>query len=207
MANSHPGSYCGQDAYSDMLVTEKKHDLYDSQTGLSYKGNVGYGVFFDGDGLERPAGNYEGGDEMDGVNTVVRRLTPLECERLQGYPDEWSLIGEPEENTKTGEIEYFYTDTNGKRKRVSDSARYKALGNSIALPFWQWLARRIVAQYEHEVTMGSLFDGISGFPLVFKRSGATPVWSSEIEEFPIAVAKQHFGDEDAGTKGDIGEYL
>ena len=56
-------------------------------------------------------------------------------------------------------------------------------------------------------TMASLFDGISGFPLVYKRSGCEPVWSSEIEDFPIAVAKKHFGDDDTGEKGDIENYL
>lgn len=141
------------------------------------------------------------------MDTAVRRLTPLECERLQGFPDNWTLIGDPEANEKTGETEYFYIDTNGKRKKVSDSARYKALGNTIALPFWQFLARRIVAQYERDITMGSLFDGISGFPLVFRRCGAKPLWTSEIEEFPIAVCKAHFGDEDAGTTGDVNMYL
>lgn len=160
-----------------------------------------------GGGTSGNTNNEKGGDDMKDVSTAVRRLTPLECERLQGFPDNWTLIGEPEVNKKTGEIEYFYTDTNGKRKKVSDSARYKALGNTIALPFWQFLARRIVAQYERDITMGSLFDGISGFPFVFKRCGAEPVWSSEIEEFPIAVAKQHFGDDDAGIVGDVSKYL
>ena len=117
------------------------------------------------------------------------------------------MIGEPVENPKTGEIEYFYIDTNGKRKKVSDSARYKALGNTIALPFWQFLARRIVAQYERDITMGSLFSGIGGFELVFKRCGAEPLFASEIEEFPIAVTKQHFGDDDTNTKGDLWKYL
>ena len=51
------------------------------------------------------------------------------------------------------------------------------------------------------------FDGISGFPLVFARCGCKPLWSSEIEEFPIAVCKQHFGDEDAGIEGDYRNYL
>lgn len=154
---------------------------------------------------------------MIGTTSIVRRLTPTECERLQGYPDGWTLIGEPEEvevkdyktlydedgnevgKTLVGthkEIEYFYTDANGKRRRCADSNRYKALGNSIALPFWQWLARRICAQYERPVTMASLFDGIGGFPLVFSRCGATPVWASEIEEFPIAVTRVHFPEED-----------
>ena len=108
-----------------------------------------------------------GGQDME---TVVRRLTEKECERLQGFPDNWTLIGEPDENS-----DYWYTDTTGKRKKVSSSARYKALGNSIALPFWQYLARRICAQYERDITMASLFDGIGGFPYVFERCGAKAV--------------------------------
>jgi DNA (cytosine-5)-methyltransferase 1 len=115
-------------------------------------------------------------------NAIVRRLTPLECERLQGYPDGWTDIGE-------------WTDSKGKKHGEADSPRYKALGNSIALPFWQWMARRICAQYERTATMASLFDGIGGFPLVFSRAGAIPVWASEIEEFPIAVTKVRFPDE------------
>ena len=144
----------------------------------------------------------EGSDEM-AETTVVRRLTELECERLQGFPDNWTLVGEADENG-----EHYWTDSTGKRKKVTSSARYKALGNSIALPFWRYLARRIMAQYEKkDVTMGSLFDGISGFPLVFKECGCEPRWSSEIEEFPIAVCKQHFGDEETGQEGDIAKYL
>lgn len=116
-------------------------------------------------------------------NAIVRRLTPLECERLQGYPDGWTDIGE-------------WVDSKGKKHKDADSPRYKALGNSIALPFWQWMARRICAQYERTVTMASLFDGIGGFPLVFSRCGATPVWASEIEEFPMAVTRVHFPEEE-----------
>ena len=114
---------------------------------------------------------------------AVRRLTPLECERLQGFPDGWTDLGE-------------WTDSKGKKHKEADSPRYKALGNSIALPFWQCLARRIMAQYERsDVTMASLFDGIGGFPLVFSRAGCRPVWASEIEEFPMAVTKVRFGDD------------
>lgn len=164
------------------------------------------------------------------METVVRRLTPLECERLQDFPDGWTLIGKPEEvevkdydikydaegnvieKTLVGthmETEYFYTDENGKKKKCSDSARYKALGNSIALPFWFWLLRRISAQYERPATLGSLFDGIGGFPLCWVRCNGTGSvkWASEIESFPIAVTRQHFGDEEAGIEGDIQKYL
>lgn len=132
----------------------------------------------------------KGGDEM-GVKTVVRRLTPMECERLQGFPDDWTLIGDQGEDG-----EYYYTDTQGKRRKVTDSARYRALGNSIALPFWTWLARRIAAQYERDITMGSLFDGVSGFPYCFEKCGAKAVFSSEVDEFCIAVAKEHFPEEE-----------
>lgn len=44
--------------------------------------------------------------------------------------------------------------------------------------------------------MGSLFDGIGGFPLSFSEAGVKPVWASEIEEFPIAVTKRRFPDEE-----------
>lgn len=115
--------------------------------------------------------------------SVVRRLTPVECERLQGFPDHWTDLGE-------------WTDSKGKKHKDADSPRYKALGNSIGLPFWQDLAARIAAQYDRPVTLGSLFDGIGGFPLVFERCGGKAIWASEIEEFPIAVTKKHFPEEE-----------
>lgn len=115
-------------------------------------------------------------------NMIARRLTPLECERLQGYPDGWTDIGE-------------WADSKGKKHKAADSPRYKALGNSIALPFWFWLLRRISAQYERPATLGSLFDGIGGFPLCWERCNGkgTALWASEIEEFPMAVTKIRFG--------------
>lgn len=126
--------------------------------------------------------------------SVVRRLLPIECLRLQGFPDTWLDIGD-------------WTDDKGKIHHESDSAKYKAIGNSIALPFWQWLARRICAEYEGNITMGSLFSGIGGFELCFKRCGAKPLWASEIEPYCIAVCKYHFGDEETGQEGDVQKYL
>lgn len=127
-----------------------------------------------------------GGELMDSVNTVVRRLTPLECERLQGYPDGWTDIGE-------------WVDSKGKRHKDADSPRYKALGNSIALPFWQWMAERMTKVLKDDgienPTMASLFDGIGGFPLVYSRCGVKPIWASEVEPFCIAVTKRRFSDE------------
>ena len=110
---------------------------------------------------------------------LVRRLTPLECERLQGFPDGWTDIGE-------------WTDTNGKVHKTSDSARYKALGNSIALPPWRYVLSGVIEYCGGEKTMASLFDGIGGFPLIWRELGGNTVWASEIEEFPIAVTKKHF---------------
>ena len=112
---------------------------------------------------------------------IVRRLTPTECERLQGYPDGWTDIGE-------------WTDTKGKKHKPADSPRYKALGDSIALPQWFWIAQKMKLYMGDGAKLGSLFDGIGGFPLVWETTYGTGTarWASEIEEFPIAVTKKHF---------------
>jgi len=60
-------------------------------------------------------------------NYIVRRLTPRECERLQGFPDDWTKIpyrGKPAEN-------------------CPDGPRYKACGNSMAVPVMRWIGERI----------------------------------------------------------------
>ena len=75
---------------------------------------------------------YKGDTNMSN-NAVVRRLTPRECERLQGMPDGWCDIGE-------------WVDENGKKHKDADAPKYKALGNGIALPFWQWLMYRVNAK-------------------------------------------------------------
>lgn len=130
-----------------------------------------------------------GGQSLNLQNTIrtgmiVRRLTPMECERLQGFPDGWTDIGE-------------WRDSKGKLRKPSDSPRYKALGNSIALPFWDWMMRRMARYLPEGATLGSLFDGIGGFPLIWERihGKGTARWASEIEEFPIAVTKLRFGED------------
>ena len=142
-----------------------------------------------------------GGQSLNLNNTVrqkmvVRRLTPLECTRLQGYPDGWVDIGD-------------WTDEKGKKHKDADSPRYKALGNSIALPFWDWMLRRMARYLPEGATLGSLFDGISGFNVCWARIHGAQCcrWSSEIEQFPIAVTKKHFGDEEAGKEGDWWKFL
>lgn len=115
------------------------------------------------------------------IHWIVRRLTPVECERLQGYPDGWTDIGD-------------WVDSKGKKHKLTDTPRYKALGNSIALPQWWWIVNRLRPYMREDPTLGSLFDGIGGFPLVWETAygkGAAR-WASEIEEFPIAVTKKRF---------------
>lgn len=141
-----------------------------------------------------------GGQSLNLNNTVrqnrvvVRRLTPLECERLQGFPDHWTDLGK-------------WTDSKGKRHKDADSPRYKALGNSIALPPWKWLLKRLCGNYECDATMASLFDGIGGFPLIWEQLNGrgTCLWASEIEEFSIAVTKRRFGTLE--EPGDMGRFL
>lgn len=118
------------------------------------------------------------------INWIVRRLTPTECERLQGFPDGWTDIGE-------------WVDEAGKKHKPAGGPRYKALGNSIALPQWFWLTCKMAKHLPEHATLGSLFDGIGGFPLVWEtyHGKGTAVWASEIEQFPIAVTKRHFKEE------------
>lgn len=118
------------------------------------------------------------------IHWIVRRLTPTECERLQGYPDGWTDIGE-------------WVDTKGKKHKPADSPRYKALGNSIALPQWFWLVQKMRPYLKEKPTLGSLFDGLGGFPLVWQRAygEGTARWASEIESFCVAVTKRRFGEE------------
>lgn len=67
---------------------------------------------------------------MDSSGYIVRRLTPRECERLQGFPDDWTLIpyrGKPAEE-------------------CPDGPRYKAIGNSMAVPVMKWIMGRMDEQ-------------------------------------------------------------
>lgn len=169
-----------QEAMNDMYVTQSNWDGTQTAPTLTQNNANGGQRMPDKENFNCVIGG--------AMETVVRRLTPMECERLQGFPDGWTDIG-------------AWTDTKGKlHKESSDSARYKALGNSIAVGyvngrgFWMWLMKRISAQYERPATLGSLFDGIGGFPLAweFYNGKGTARWASEIEEFPIAVTQYWF---------------
>lgn len=69
------------------------------------------------------------------LRMAVRRLTPKECERLQGFPDQYTLIERKPANPKKGKVTRI--------KMSKDGPRYKALGNSMAVPVIKWLGERI----------------------------------------------------------------
>ena len=193
MANSHPGSYTGQDAYNDMLIAGVEHMPVVFDKEVYQSGENATGGHYISEGGPAPAlrttGHppgicVEGADCRNGMLTgdlsatlqakanggfsyncihpviikeptqhIVRRLTPTECARLQGFSDTW---GHPEKKEGFTEEEYrFWLEVrnthaamNGKQvkehtkaqmltwynKLHTDSAEYKMWGNGIALP-------------------------------------------------------------------------
>jgi len=159
-ADTHPGSYSGQDAYTGRLVPTGVPDvmatLLSSTAGISRPGNAVTehetyipmtsqvsassemesmafennrrdGVRLYGDitnTLQAFAGTGGGNTPMVQTTMAVRRLTPVECERLQGFPD-------------------HYTDIKPKGRQTPDGPRYKALGNSMAVPVMNWIGQKI----------------------------------------------------------------
>ena len=98
----------------------------DCRNGTAYTANQ-FANYTDGVGtLRANGGDLGGGSESLIVNQSVRKLTPLECERLQGYPDGYSNI-----------------------PGASDSARYKALGNSFAIPNIYFVISKIKEVYNN----------------------------------------------------------
>jgi DNA (cytosine-5)-methyltransferase 1 len=84
--------------------------------------------------------------------SLVRRLTPLECERLQGFPDGWTDIKvrkgkRVKVRSKGGRITTRFVPT-GERVKAKDSARYRALGNAVAVVCTAWLGMRIRLVHE-----------------------------------------------------------
>ena len=182
--NATPGSFMNFDD-KGLAFTLSARDYKDPQYVCLNSFDCQSKRVFDTSGVAPTlaSGTNEGMNIVPSVleHSTVRRLTPLECERLQGFPDGWTDIGD-------------YIDTKGKKRKTSDSARYKALGNSIALPSWVWVLERLARCCRYDYTMASLFDGIGGFPLIWEtlNGKGTCLWASEIDEFPIAVTKRRF---------------
>ena len=136
MANSHPGSYTGQDAYTDMFVVGKEKTV------------------------------------AVPVHYIVRRLTPTECARLQGFPDLWGHLDKKESFTDEEykfwlEVRNTYARINNKavkdytkaqiltwyNKLHTDSAEYKMWGNGIALPNALYVMQGIAAEAERPTNL------------------------------------------------------
>lgn len=152
---------------------------------------------------------------------IVRRLMPVECGRLQGFPDGWGeieqLAADMPEETAAFWRKVYETDCAIKDKRPqksilekpdklaawhnglhTDSAEYKMWGNGMALPNALFFIQRAVARVAIDtgkgaanVKLGSMFDGSGTMPLCAAMCGAQPVWASEVEPYPIAVTKTH----------------
>ena len=163
----HPGSYNGQDAYNDLLIpiafSSKDHG--GGQVAIAFSGRARGD---DGRGYDRPPQvtgdkvgtldtvkpwnvafdlrGREGGAQFEGphdtaniraasggssksylVTHGVRRVTPRECERLQGFPDDWTA-------------------------GFADSVRYRMLGNAVARPCSEWIARRMATLLPPSIT-------------------------------------------------------
>jgi DNA (cytosine-5)-methyltransferase 1 len=156
-ADTHPGSYSGQDAYTGRLipcasafsVAENQRAevrLSGTTPALSCSGGKpgqGYPAVLTGDlaaiysigmdsgstyarDLAQPITRRNGDPGAVVRDLAVRRLTPVECERLQGFPDHWTAISY-------------------RGKPAADGPRYKALGNSMAVPVVRWIGERIAA--------------------------------------------------------------
>jgi DNA (cytosine-5)-methyltransferase 1 len=96
--------------FSDLVIEQEINSFTGSSFG-QYKKGVGT--------LRANGGDLGGGSENLVTTNSVRRLTPVECERLQGFPDGWTA-GQP------------------------DSARYKQLGNAVTVPVVEWIINRMV---------------------------------------------------------------
>ena len=170
-ADSHPGSYTGQDAYTGRLIphpapfvkAKRARSADDDETWQADRPAPTLSVFDSGDPSATvaivtptyPINTLSLGGRPDPVNDrrmtmgvgndgdpqftlqaahchavaqacAVRRLTPTECERLQGFPDDWTAIAY-------------------RGKPAADGPRYKAIGNSMAVPVMRWIGERIAA--------------------------------------------------------------
>lgn len=146
---------------------------------------------------------------------IVRRLTPLECSRLQGLPDDFANIP-AYEDVSDGELDFWHevwaewAEINGKKSKtdkqirkwlqapVSESNQYQIYGNGIALPQWVWVLGRISEKLgKDHPTMASLFDGSGSFPLIWEaiNGKGTAVWSSEVNPEAVRVSRYRIGGE------------
>lgn len=147
---------------------------------------------------------------------IIRRLTPLECSRLQGLPDDFADVP-AYEDVSDGELDFWrevwaeWAEINGKNPKtdkqirkwlqapISESNQYQIYGNGIALPQWVWVLGRISEKLgKDHPTMASLFDGSGSFPLIWEaiNGKGTAVWSSEVNPEAVRVSRYRVGERD-----------
>jgi site-specific DNA-cytosine methylase len=123
----------------------------------------------------------------------TRYLTPVEYERLQGFPDDFTRI--PYGGRPAGEC--------------PDSLRYGVLGNSMAIPCLSWIGRRIRESHAGALRYIHIFAGISAACIAFRPLGWRPLAFSEIDPFSSEVLRiRHPGVPNAGdmTAHDWSQY-
>lgn len=106
----------------------------------------------------------------------IRRLTEIECERLQGFPDNWTMYG----------------NYDGVVKKVSSTQRYKLIGNAVTVDIVKMIGDKLVD--DTGIVLVSLFSGIDGFAKGLIRAGfnITNHYFSEIDNHAIANIKYNF---------------
>ena len=136
-ADTHPGSYSGQDAYNCKLLASPlgaqagRNQIEQSYVPCAVQEDNQNGVVLSdtAGGLRSNAPGTQPTGTLAMVRMGVRRLTPREAERLQGFPDD-------------------FTATSASGKEIVDGPRYAALGNSMAVPVVSWVGERIRAVIE-----------------------------------------------------------
>ena len=124
-----PGNWIGRKPENGGNATEPMYDIAPCLTKADQHGVAQPTIIH---GTQDPCvsdiafaqGRNNGAENVMVQSMAVRRLTPVECERLQGFPDS-------------------YTDIKSKNKPTPDGPRYKALGNSMAVPVMAWIGQRI----------------------------------------------------------------
>ena len=119
------------------------------------------------------------------ANTAVRRLSPRECERLQGFPDDWCAVG----------------NYDGVIKPISDSARYRMLGNAVNVVVSTWLGARVAA-----VMLGRRAIGIELKPSYYRQAVKNAHAAERGDKDLILNEVLDFEDFDIGDT-DSDEYL
>ena len=117
------GPLVGEDV-SFTLSTSQDQTLFQDYNSIKSDATIKVGSGEDAAYTLRVGGD-GGTNDIVRDGYIVRRLTPLECERLQGFPDNWT------------DVPY-----RGK-EHAPDTARYKACGNSMAVPVMRWIGERI----------------------------------------------------------------